>query len=279
MSTNQIALADTGIEQRTQKIRGELRKLGRHDWSLWALAVIVILSLTAAVMTLSTSVLPEASDPFYQFQISQSVRGLVGLVLVFSVYTLFQQVQLRRTRVGLAEQVGIAAEQQARAEEFLKLALLDPLTGLHNRRFAEERLASEIARAQRDGDSLTVLMLDLDDLKHINDQHGHEAGDLALKRFAQRLMAATRGSDLATRIGGDEFVVLLPECRVVGVRNILDRLHPLEIEAGEEKISFSYSAGWTNYQVGESATELLRRADHALYVQKKTRKKQPQALN
>src|SRR5580704_11457052 len=134
MTTSQTALSDTGVEQRTQIIRRNMRKLGRHDWSLWAWALVIILSLTGAVVSLGTSVIPEASDPFYQFHMSQSVRGLVGLVLVFSVYTLFQQIQLRRTRGEVVEQVEIAAQQQIRAEEFLKLAMLDPLTGLHNRR-------------------------------------------------------------------------------------------------------------------------------------------------
>jgi predicted signal transduction protein with EAL and GGDEF domain len=113
------------------------------------LAVVTILSLTVAVATLSTSVIPAVNDSFYEFHISQSVRGLVGFVLVFSAYTLFQQVLLRRTRKGLAEQAEIAAVQQAHAEEFLKLAMLDPLTGLHNRRYPQERLDAEIARAQR----------------------------------------------------------------------------------------------------------------------------------
>src|SRR5277367_3437328 len=152
MSTQQTALSplqDQGVEHRAKIIQRDLKRLGRHDWSLWALAVVIILSLTAAVASLSTSVIPQSDDPFYQFHISQSVRGLVALVLLFSVYTLFQQVQLRRTRKGLAEQVEIAGREHARAEEFLKLAMLDPLTGLHNRRYAQGRLAAEIARAQR----------------------------------------------------------------------------------------------------------------------------------
>jgi diguanylate cyclase (GGDEF)-like protein len=272
MSTQNIALPETGAEQRTQEIRRGLQILAQHDWSLWGTAVVVILSLTAAVGSFSIWITSEPKDPFYEFHVSQSVRGLLGLVLLFSVYTLYQQFQLRRIRGQLTEQIDVAGQEQKRAEEFLKLAILDPLTGLHNRRFAEERLAVEMARAQRIGNSLKVVMLDLDGLKSINDSHGHEAGDLALKTFAQRLMAATRGADLATRIGGDEFMVLLPECKVGGVRNILNRLLPLDIEIGGNKISFSYSAGWTDYEMGESPAELLRRADNALYVQKKSRK-------
>ena len=272
MSTQPIALPEKGAEERTQEIRRGLQKLAQHDWSLWGTAVVVILALTAAVASFSVWMTSEPNDPFYQFHISQSVRGLLGLVLLFSVYTLYQQLQLKRIRGQLTEQIDVAGQEQKRAEEFLRLAILDPLTGLHNRRFAEQRLAEDMARTQRNGGSLKVMMLDLDDLKNINDRHGHEAGDLALKRFAQRLMAGTRGSDLATRIGGDEFMVLLPECKVGGVRHILDRLLPREIEVGGNKITFSYSAGWTDYQIGESPEELLRRADHALYVQKKSRK-------
>jgi diguanylate cyclase (GGDEF)-like protein len=274
MSTQQIALPEKGAEQRTQEIRSGLQILAQHNWSLWGTAVVVILSLTAAILSFSLWITSAPKDPFYEFHISQSVRGLLGLVLLFSVYTLHQQLQLKRIRGQLTEQIDVAGQEQKRAEEFLKLAILDPLTGLHNRRFAEERLAVDLARAQRIGNSLKVMMLDLDGLKSINDRHGHAAGDMALKTFAQRLMAATRGADLATRIGGDEFMVLLPECKLGGVRHILDRLLPLEIEVGANKISFSYSAGWTDYQIGEAPAELLRRADHALYVQKKSRKDQ-----
>jgi len=85
-----------------------------------------------------------AERPFYEFHISQSVRGLLGLVLLFSVYTFYQQLQLKRTRALLAEQIDVAGQEHKRAEEFQKLAILDPLTGLHNRRFAEERLASDM---------------------------------------------------------------------------------------------------------------------------------------
>lgn len=274
MNTSQIDVSEKSVEQRTEEIQLGLQRLSRHDWSFWGTALVVILSLTAAVVSLELWLTSETTDPFYQFHISQCVRGLAGLVFLFCVYTFYQRLQLTLTRSQLEKQIAVAGQQQQRAEEFLKLAGLDSLTSLHNRRFAEERLASDIARSQRNRASLTILMLDLDDLKSINDLHGHAAGDAALKIFAERLMSATRGSDLAARIGGDEFVVLLPECKVGGVRRVLDRLTSLEIEVGEQKVAFSYSAGWTDYQTGETPPQLLGRADHAVYAQKRKRKTQ-----
>lgn len=271
-SMNPIGLPETDAEQRTQEIRRGLQKLARHDWSLWGTATVVILSLSAAVASMAVWITAAPNDPFYQVNLSQSIRGLLGLVLLFSVYTLYQQIQLRRIRQELTTQVEISGNEQKRAEEFRQLSIVDPLTGLHNRRFGEERLDTEIARAQRHGHSLTVLMIDLDGLKTINDQHGHGAGDAALRTFAQRLMSATRGSDLPARIGGDEFLVLLPECQPGGIRHVLDRLIGLEFDAGSRKISFSYSAGSADYLPGETRDQLLRRADDALYARKQSSK-------
>jgi diguanylate cyclase (GGDEF)-like protein len=240
LSANQVELPEVGAEQRSHEIQQGLRGIAKKNWSLWIFAVIVILSLTGVVSTLSLSVISEPSEPFYAFHISQSVRGLVGLILVFSVYTLYQQVQLRRTRERLAQQVEIAAREQIRAEEFMKLAMVDSLTGLHNRRFAEERLSAEISRATRSGSSLTVMMLDLDNLKRVNDRYGHPGGDCALKKFAERLAGAIRGSDLAARVGGDEFVVLLPECNHRQIHGVLSRLTPLDFKIDEENIPLGF---------------------------------------
>lgn len=273
-TTNPIPAPEVGFEQRAKEIRTSLRKIGRSNWTLWCLAVIIALALTVAVATLSMTVIFDAHDPFYHFRLSQAVRALVGMVLLFSVYTLYQQFQLTRTRRRLAEQVEISTEQHLLAQSYLKLAMLDPLTGLHNRRYAQERLVAEIMRAQRLKTSLTVLMIDLDDLKQINDRWGHAAGDLALKTFGARLSKAIRGSDLAVRIGGDEFVVLLPECDANHVRTVLDRLRELEIQVESGEIPFNFSAGWTDYRQGETTEQLLERADHSLYEAKQNRKAQ-----
>ena len=269
---NQIALPEVCAEQRSREIQRDLRGIGVRNWSLWIFAIVVILSLTGAVSSFSLSVMSQPNEPFYAFHISQSVRGLVGLVLIFSVYTLYQQTQLRRTRERLAEQVEIAAREQVRAEEFMKLAMVDSLTGLHNRRFAEERLAAEIARATRNGNSLTLMMLDLDDFKRINDRYGHVGGDSALKGFAERLSSAIRGSDLAARVGGDEFVVLLPECNHRQIHGVLGRLAHLEVKIEKENVPLKFSAGWTEHRAGETPAEVMQRADRALYVEKQNRK-------
>jgi diguanylate cyclase (GGDEF)-like protein len=273
MTTTELPLLDEpGAGQQTQDIRQSLRRLERRDWSLWGSAIIIMLSLIAAIASLSVSVSALAGEPFFAFHMSQSVRGLLGLVLLFNVYTIYQQVQLKSVRGHLTDQIEISAQEHARAQEFLKLAMLDPLTGLHNRRFAQQRLTEEIARSERKRQPLTVLMLDLDNFKPLNDRYGHPAGDLVLKGFAERLTRAIRGSDLAVRIGGDEFVVLLPECQHGQVQVVLQRLRQQEIDLDGDKIPLRFSAGWADYRTGESPEQLLQRADQALYAEKRTHK-------
>jgi len=155
---------------------------------------------------------------------------------------------------------------------------LDPLTDLHDGRYVQERLAAEIARAQRHQSSLTVLTLDLNDFKRINNRYGYPAGNLALQRFAKRLSSAIRASDLAVRMSGDEFVVLLPECKLGQIQAVLNRLSPLEIEVEGSKVSFALWAGWAEYRVGETPEQLLQRADHSLCVDKQNRKREPQPV-
>ncbi|MGA2844660.1 MAG: GGDEF domain-containing protein [Candidatus Acidiferrales bacterium] len=165
------------------------------------------------------------------------------------------------------------AKVESLASEVYKLAALDQLTGLYNRRSGEQRLAQEISRAQRHGRPLTILLMDIDGLKLMNDTHGHAAGDTALKGFADRLQRAIRGSDLAVRLGGDEFMALLPECRAEEVRHVLARIEGFEFDCNDQKIRLHFSRGWTDYRAGESSQELLLRADKELYADKRAGKK------
>ena len=272
MTTVPQTLPEEPVESRLQEIHASLQKLERRDWWLWGLAVLVMLLLTAAVVSLSFPNLLKVEDTFFQFSLNQAVRGLVGLVLLFNAYTIYQQVLIKRLRRQLSEQLDAMGRLRIRAEEFHKQAIIDALTGLYNRRFGEQRLAAEAARSRRHGHPFTVVALDLNSFKQINDRYGHPAGDHVLKEFAARLNGAVRVSDLAIRMGGDEFLILLPECPPERVQALLARLGPFEVDYGGEKISVSCSAGWVGYQRGETPEQFLERADKTLYADKRARK-------
>ena len=264
--TSQQSVEETGTS--APDIRNSLRRLDRKSWWQWWNAVLVITLLMGAISVLSLPRVVQSDDPSFQLQLTQDVRGLLGLVLIFNVYTLYQQHLLKQLRSHLAEQIEIAAEQKARAQALYELAILDPLTGLFNQRHSDERLRNEMSRADRHGSPLIVLFFDLDGLKQINDHFGHAAGDSVLMEFARRLTKATRGSDFAGRKGGDEFLVVLPECPPEKVQLVLSRLAPFEIEVDSKRLFVSSSCGWAQYQTGETAEKLIARADAALYVHK-----------
>src|SRR5260370_42688407 len=121
--------------------------------------------------------------------------------------------------------------------------MVDPLRVLNTRRFAEQRLAAEVARSERKGHPLSVLTLDLNNFKHINDTYGHPAGDHVLLEFATRLNSVVRGSDLAVRLGGDEFLVLLPECTLEKLQLVLVRFGSLEVNWHGQNIHVTFSGG------------------------------------
>ncbi|PYU26525.1 MAG: hypothetical protein DMG30_01965 [Acidobacteria bacterium] len=215
------------------------------------------------------------ADSYYSFFLNQAVRGLVGLVLIFNVYVIYQQLQITRIRRQLTDQVFAVDKVETLAQEVYRMALLDPLTGLFNRRYIEQRLEDEIKRSERHGRALSVILFDLDEFKQVNDTYGHGAGDGLLKAFAERLSKATRGSDAAARYGGDEFLVVLPECKPENVQAVLKRLEGIRVEIEGHNLPIVISAGWADLLSGESAKDLLARADAELYVNKRAKSAAP----
>jgi diguanylate cyclase (GGDEF)-like protein len=262
------------VGQRTEEIQATLSLVGKRQWWLWSSAVMVTLLLTIGIASFAFPGLLKQDDTYYSFGLIQALQGLVGMVLIFNVYAIYQQLQIHRMQHALAGQVCALDKMEARTEEVYKLALLDSLTGLYNRRCGEQRLATEVARTQRNGLPLTVIMLDLNGLKRVNDEHGHAAGDELLKHFALRLNKAIRGSDLAVRLGGDEFMLMLPECKPDEVRHVLGRLSGVKVNVEGQAIPVTFSAGWANCIPGETAEELLKRADEELYVNKRAGKEE-----
>lgn len=157
----------------------------------------------------------------------------------------------------------------ARAE-----ARVDSLTQLYNRLWANETLESEIHRAERHGSSLALLMLDLDGLKTVNDTFGHAAGDSALRHVANRVRTVLRQSDVAARVGGDEFLILLPETSLDGAQEVARRiLLSIRDDAPRYQgapLIISCSIGVAEWRTGMSPANLLEQADTVMYQAKKS---------
>lgn len=166
------------------------------------------------------------------------------------------------------------SENKKTEEELLRLAATDPLTGAFNRREFTAIADREALRSSRYHHSLSILMLDLDHFKRLNDTYGHAAGDKALQRFTTLCCNALRNVDIFGRWGGEEFVALLPETDVEGAAIISERLRKIVADNvlvyNDHKISFSVSIGIAQYKDGEVSIDApLGRADSAVYDAKK----------
>jgi diguanylate cyclase (GGDEF)-like protein len=173
----------------------------------------------------------------------------------------------------LALRAGPAIENARRFREARQLADLDALTGLHNRRYFHETLAREVSRAQRYDRSLALIVFDLDDFKAINDRIGHLAGDAVLADAAERVRDSVRSADIACRVGGDEFAVILPESTLLDADQLYRRIQQ-SVSArpiGQEG-RLVLSAGVTDLRPEDDGVSFFQRADEALYRAKETGK-------
>jgi two-component system cell cycle response regulator len=179
----------------------------------------------------------------------------------------------KRSLEDLASRAGPAIENARRFREARQLADLDALTGLHNRRYFHETLAREVARAQRYGRRLALVVFDLDDFKAINDRIGHLAGDGVLAEVAERVRSVVRSADIACRVGGDEFGIILPESTLADAEQLSHRMQAAVAarpigDAG----TLQLSAGAAELQPEDDATRFFERADDALYQAKESGK-------
>jgi two-component system cell cycle response regulator len=167
------------------------------------------------------------------------------------------------------------AELQAENARLREVALVDPLTGLHNYRHFLEQLDVEMERVRRTGAPCSLLMLDLDHFKQVNDLHGHEAGNTVLRQAAGLIKAGTRATDIACRYGGEEFAVILPATDLEGAVRIAERIRRAvkrrAVRHGESELKVTLSAGAACFRYLETTgrSELVQRADAALYEAKR----------
>jgi diguanylate cyclase (GGDEF)-like protein len=156
-----------------------------------------------------------------------------------------------------------------------RLSVTDGLTGLYNHRFLQERLREEFRRAQRYSDPLSLVMLDLDHFKRVNDLHGHPYGDRVLKQAADKIRKSVREPDICARYGGEEFAVILPKTHLSGALTVGERIwralgeHVYEDKGTEERLTASLGIAFFPAKDVTSAELLLRCADEALYRAKR----------
>jgi diguanylate cyclase (GGDEF)-like protein len=153
------------------------------------------------------------------------------------------------------------------------MAITDDLTGLRNRRYIIERLEEEFQRAKRTGDRLSLIMLDIDHFKVINDTYGHLFGDVVLRVIAARIKLILRKHDIVGRVGGEEFLVICPESALADTVIVAERISKIineeAIGDGVKEVMVSLSAGVTELQKNDMSSErLFSRSDMALYKAK-----------
>ncbi|MFO1243036.1 MAG: PleD family two-component system response regulator [Rickettsiales bacterium] len=160
-------------------------------------------------------------------------------------------------------------------QQSISMAITDPLTGLYNRRYLDAHLANLVTQAIQNQKPLSMLIMDMDHFKQVNDTYGHDVGDEVLKQLAQMIVNSVRSSDLAARIGGEEFVVLLPETNKNAAYDLADRIRahiastPFKITHAEGQIHKTVSIGVSELNLkGDEAMDLVRRADKGLYQAK-----------
>jgi diguanylate cyclase (GGDEF)-like protein len=174
---------------------------------------------------------------------------------------------------SLAAQAAIALDNARLHGVVKRQAVTDELTGLANRRSFRETLETELLRAQRFRNSLSLVVADLDDFKRVNDQFGHHVGDDVLRAFAEVLRGRIRGVDLAARLGGEEFAVLLPETDLEGAEalaeNLREAVADLSVPVDSSEVRVTASFGVAAFPQTHSADELMTSADLALYSAKR----------
>lgn len=179
----------------------------------------------------------------------------------------------RRLAIWLASQASIALENARLHHTIQQQATTDDLTGLVNRRRFLEALDGEIVRAEALGTPVSIVLVDLDHFKLVNDRFGHQAGDDVLRQFSARALAHLRDVDVAGRLGGEEFAVVVPETNAAGAAAAAERLRrslaALPLPAGAESALVTASFGVAERLPGEGGSDLLRRADAALYQAKR----------
>jgi len=251
----------------------EMRELHARDWQLWSICalVIVVVLIGFAAFLLPNLVWATAVLRTDHRYLPQLFFGLITLIVLFNVYILDQKRRLNRAQSDMLRQ--LLETSQAK-----QVAIIDPLTTVFNRRYMDEVIPREVSRAARSGSEISFLIIDIDDFKEINTKYGHFGADQYLRDLSALLKKTFRGSDTVLRLGGDEFLAILPETGNRQAQRAAERLQwetKWWNQANQTSYQISFSCGVGTYQPGSKVEEALEAADKDLYRAKAERKSGP----
>ena len=236
----------------------------------------------ADVVSLIDEVARESLEIFAEFEVDPgNLRPLSEILqeanLELSSLNLSYEMLVMELKQAKERAEKFAQELRASNEMLKGLAFRDGLTGLYNHRSFQEMLEKELSRARRYKRQLSLLMLDIDHFKKINDTFGHPLGDLVLKAISSKLESTSRKSNLVARYGGEEFAVIVPEADAGGAMAVAERyrqaIEQMTIQAGNQTIKVTVSVGVTTYTPeipSKDKTQMVQAADNALYNSKST---------
>jgi diguanylate cyclase (GGDEF)-like protein len=228
----------------------------------------LVIGVVSALSLLVVAFVSRSDDPL-ELVASRLATDLLELAAIV-LFTAYAGRALREARRSITVRAETLAGER---EEAMNLAFTDALTGLYNRRYAQETLKRLVREAMR-GRPFTVLALDLDGLKQINDARGHATGDRVLARVGELLRLALRGADLPVRVGGDEFLALLPGTREEQGRVVGERLRAAVADSDWSFVGspVSVSVGAAEWHGGQSDDDVVKAADADLYSAKRRRR-------
>jgi diguanylate cyclase (GGDEF)-like protein len=269
--TTTVSSAHT-IARRTERDAGPADNLGRLRWALRACGALFAIIGGAA---LSVAYVADVGWEFH------AMNGLVVTASILMAYSL----------AAISRRSHVELERRYRARLFIRnlelqdMAMRDDLTQLFNRRYFFERLRRELDRARSLQSPLAILVLDVDQLKGVNDTYGHKVGDLALANLAKLLVKCTRTSDIPARLGGDEFGVIMPETDKDGAFAVANRIQrALEVnpvyEQDGDSLRMSVSLGVSGFPWGgDSVDEIVQWADTHMYAAKTSHRNNARSLS
>jgi diguanylate cyclase (GGDEF)-like protein len=224
---------------------------------------VIVAAATLASLLVVGLLVPPANAAALVADLGTPLLEITGFALIAAMIGR----TLRASRAAIAARADELDDLRGRAEA---LALTDTLTGLYDRRFVDEVLARLIADAER-GRIFSIAAFDLDGFKRLNDSLGHAAGDLVLVDFARLLRAGLRGADVPVRMGGDEFLVLLPGTGLAQAILVVERLRAAARAAawGAPDAVVTVSSGIAQWTQGQTGADMLQSADRSLYIAKR----------